>query len=82
MVRTSKVGCPKAVWPQFNGLNGCYAIVSTNRWNDTPFWIMRVSKHIVPNHTDVFQEGLFDLLGSILRKYAGPSSGGTSLSFH
>jgi heat shock protein HspQ len=73
--------CTDHHWPYFHGEDGCYRVVPIHKWNDTPFWVMSVSTHIIPNHEDVFKPGLIDLLESVLDRYA-PTSGETNLSGH
>jgi hypothetical protein len=72
--RISTSACVVNHWPYFMGEDGCYLVEPEHRWNDTPFWVMKVSKHIIPNHTDIFELGLVDLLESVLDRYAASSS--------
>jgi hypothetical protein len=65
---------PKAQWPYFKGEDGCYLVEPLHRWNDTPFWVMTVSTHIIPNHTDVFKPNLVDLLEAVLDRYSTSST--------
>ncbi len=79
--RISTTDCVDHRWPYFRGDDGCYRVESVHKWNDTPFWVMSVSTHIISNHEDVFKPGLIDLLESVLDRY-GPTSGETNLSGH
>ena len=62
--------CPGNSWPNFEGKDGCYTVRPANNWNTTPFWIMNVPKSVEEDHNDIFNPGLDNLLGSIVRKYA------------
>src|SRR5208282_154550 len=39
--------CAEHRWPYFQGEDGCYQVEPVHRWNDTPFWVMTVSTHII-----------------------------------
>jgi hypothetical protein len=80
-VKPTKTDCAKAQWPYFEGKDGCYVVEPLRSWNNTPFWVMTVSTHIIPNHTDVFKPNLLALLEAVLDRYSSPS-GTTHLSTH
>jgi len=40
-------------------------------WNDTPAYVMSVPRTLIPNHTDVFQDGTAELLITIVNYYSG-----------
>jgi hypothetical protein len=71
---TKTPDCPQPNWPYFKGDDGCYLVEPLHGWNETPFWVMSVSTHIIPNHTDVFKQNLVALLESVLAHYSGPSN--------
>lgn len=72
--RISAGDCSTHGWPYFRGEDGCYRVEMVHNWNDTPFWVMSVSTHIIPNHEDVFKPGLIDLLESVLDRYNAPAA--------
>jgi len=72
--RISTGDCTTHGWPYFRGEDGCYRVGTLHNWNDTPFWVMSVSTHIIPNHEDVFKPGLIDLLESVLDRYNSPAA--------
>ena len=52
----------------FNNGQKKYQIVPKNNGQDAlPFWIMRVPKEIVPNHSDIFTEAFENMLSSLLQ---------------
>jgi hypothetical protein len=79
--RVSTGDCADHRWPYFRGEDGCYRVEQMHNWNDTPFWVMSVSTHIIPNHQDVFKPALIDLLESVLDRY-NTASAETNLSVH
>lgn len=49
----------------------CDQAQPTPVWNDTPAYVISVPKTLIPDHTDVFQDGTAELLITIANYYSG-----------
>ena len=38
-------------------------------WNTTPFWVAQTPSSLIPNHSDIFQRGVINMLLAIIQKY-------------